>query len=182
MKRSVMSFVCVFAVMCLGTIVLAQQVSVDFDRSADFSKFRTFAWAKGTPVADAFNHKRIVNAIEQQLTGKGLANVTMQTPPDLIVAYHASFDRDLQITGWGSGDYGPFYGAGRSMSARAQQVVVGTLVIDLSDAATSAMVWRGMAASDLNPAASAERRDKSVNKAVAKLFKNYPPPLGARSH
>ena len=181
MKRSVMSFVCVIAVMCLGTIVVAQQVSVDFDRSADFSKFRTFAWATGTPVADALNHKRIVLAIEQQLTAKGLAKVAMQTQPDLIVAYHASFDRDLQITGWGSGGYGPFYGAGRSMSARAQQVVVGTLVVDLSDAPTNAIVWRGMAASDLNPAASAERRDKNVTKAAAKLFKNYPPRSGGRS-
>ena len=64
------------------------------------------------------------------------------------------------------------------MSARAQQVVIGTLVVDLSDASTNAMLWRGMARSDLNPAASAERRDRSVNKAVAKLFKNYPPSNG----
>lgn len=181
MTRGMTSFVCAIAVMCVGTTVVAQQVSVDFDRAADFSKFRAFAWTTGTPVADALNHKRIVLAIEQQLTAKGLAKVTTQTQPDLIVAYHASFDRDLQITGWGSGGYGPFYGGGRSMSARAQPVVIGTLVVDLLDALTNAIVWRGMAASDLNPAASAERRDKSVNKAVAKLFKNYPASSGGGS-
>jgi hypothetical protein len=168
-------------VLCLGAVGAAQQVSVDFDRSADFSKFRTFAWTTGTPVPDALNHKRIVLAIEQQLTGKGLVKAAVQTPSDLLVAYHASFDRDLKITGWGSGGYGPFLGASRSMSARAQQVVVGTLVVDLTDASAGSIVWRGMAASDLNPAASAERRDKSVNKAVAKLFKNYPPRSGGRS-
>ena len=174
MKSSLTSFACAVAVLCLGTMVVAQQVSVDFDRSADFSKFKTFAWTTGTPVADALNHKRIVLAIEEQLTAKGLAKIAMQTQPDLAVAYHASFDRDLQITGWGSGGYGPFFGAGRSMSARAQQIVVGTLVVDLTDASTNAIVWRGIAASDLNPAASAERRDKNVTKAVAKLFKAYP--------
>ena len=107
-----------------------------------------------------------------------MAKVALQAHPDAMVAYHASFDRDLQITGSG---WGPFYGAGRSMSARAQQVVVGTLVVDLLDRSTKTIVWRGMAASDLNPAASAERRDKSVNKAVAKLFKNYPSKSGGRS-
>jgi len=66
------------------------------------------------------------------------------------------------------------------MSARAQEIVVGTLVVDLMDASTRSIVWRGMAASDVNPAASAERRDQSVNKAVAKLFKNYPPKSGGR--
>ena len=178
MKRSVTSFVCAIAVMCLGTMVVAQQMSVDYDRSADFSKFKTFAWTTGTPVTDDLNHKRIILAIEEQLTARGMAKVAMQTHPDVIVAYHANFERDLQITGFGSG---PFYGAGRSMSARAQQIVVGTLVVDLMDASTRSIVWRGMTASDLNPAASAERRDKNVGKAVAKLFKDYPPTNGGRS-
>ena len=61
------------------------------------------------------------------------------------------------------------------MSARAQEIVVGTLVVDLIDASTRSIVWRGMTSSDLNPAASAERRDKNVTKAVAKMFKAYPP-------
>jgi hypothetical protein len=176
MKRSLMSFVRAVAVVCLGTVALAQQVSVDFDRSADFKKFKTFAWTTGTPVRDDLNHKRIIRAVEEQLTIKGMAKAA--SDPDVLVAYHASVDRDLQITGIGSG---PFYGAGRSMSARAQEVVVGTLVVDLIDASTRAIVWRGTTASDLNPAASAERRDKNMTKAAAKLFKNYPPQVGGRS-
>src|SRR5687768_17558066 len=134
MKCSVTLLAGVIAVMCLGTVVVARQVSVDFDRSADFSKFKTFSWTTGTPVRDDLNHKRIIRAIEEQLTIRGMA--TVATDPNVMVAYHASFDRDLQITGWGSGGYGPFYGAGRSMSARAQQVLVGTLVVDLLDAST----------------------------------------------
>jgi hypothetical protein len=41
-------------------------------------------------------------------------------------------------------------------------------------------VWRGIAASELNPVASAEKRDKSVTRAVTKLFKHYPPQTSAR--
>ena len=174
--KSLTSFVRAAAVVCLGTVAVAQQVSVDFDRSADFSRFKTFAWTAGTPVRDDLNHKRIIRAVEEQLTIKGMAKVA--TDPDVMVAYHASFERDLQITGFGSGW---FYGAGRSMSARAQEIVVGTLVVDLMDASTRSIVWRGMTASDLNPAASAERRDRNMTRAVAKLFKNYPPESGGRS-
>jgi hypothetical protein len=179
MRRSVTSFVGSVAVVCLGTIVLAQQVSVDFDRAANFAKFKAFAWTAGTPVADDLNHQRIVRAIEDQLMGRGMAKVDQQAGPDVLVAYHASFDRDLQITGFGSGP-GPFYRGGRPVSARAQQVVVGTLVVDIVDAATRAMLWRGIAASDLNPAASAEKRDKNVTRAVTKLFRNYPPKTATR--
>jgi hypothetical protein len=178
MKGSVTSFVRAAAVVCLGTVAVAQQVSVDFDRSADFSMFKTFAWAAGTPVRDDLNHKRIIRAVEEQLTGKGMTKVALQAHPDALVAYHASFDKDLQITGSG---WGPFYGAGRSMSARTQQVVVGTLVVDLTDASTRSIVWRGMAASDLNPAASVDKREKNIIKTAAKLFKNYPPSSGGRS-
>ena len=180
MKRTLTSFACALAVICLGTVVVAQQVSVDLDRSVNFSTFKTFAWTTGTPVPDDLNHKRIIRAIEEQLTGKGMAKVAQQTHPDALVAYHASFDRNLQITGFGAG-WGPFYSGSRSISARTQEIVVGTLVVDLLDASTRSIVWRGMAVSDLNPSASAERRDKSVNKAVAKLFKNYPPRSGGRS-
>jgi hypothetical protein len=176
MKSSLTSFVRAAAVACLGTVAAAQQVSVDFDRSADFSKFKTFAWTAGTPVRDDLNHKRIIRSVEEQLTIKGMAKAA--SDPDVLVAYHASLDRDLQITGFGSGW---FYGAGRSMSARAQEIVVGTLVVDLIDASTRSIVWRGMTSSDLNPTASAEKRDKSVTKAATKLFKNYPPRSGGRS-
>lgn len=87
-KGNLKSLACAVAVLCLGTLVVAQQVSVDFDRSADFSKFKTFAWTTGTPVRDDLNHQRIIRAIEEQLTIKGPAKVAAD--PDVMVAYHAS--------------------------------------------------------------------------------------------
>jgi hypothetical protein len=38
-----------------------------------------------------------------------------------------------------------------------------------------AIVWRGVAERDLNPGASAEKREKNITKATEKIFKNYPP-------
>ena len=164
--------------MCLGTIALAQSVTVDFDKSADFSRFRTYAWAPGTNVPDELNHKRIIRAVEDQLTAKGLTKVDRQNRPDVLVAYHASFDRDLQITGFGGGL--PYRWGGGSVSARAETIVKGTVVVDLVDAVSQAIVWRATATHDLDLGADAEKRDRNITRTSAKMFKNYPPKMQGR--
>lgn len=60
-------------------------------------------------------------------------------------------------------------------SARADRITVGSLVVDIVDASVSRIVWRGTASQDLDPRASAEKKDKNISKAVEKMFKNYPP-------
>jgi hypothetical protein len=163
----------VVVALCLSTIVLAQSVAVDFDKPADFSRFRTYAWVAATNVPDELNHKRILRAVEDQLIAKGLAKVDVQNGPDLLVAYHASFERDLQITGYGGGL--PYRFGGGSMSARAETIVKGTVVIDLVDAVSQAIVWRATATSDIDVAAKAEKRDRNISRTAEKMFKNYPP-------
>src|SRR4029453_437336 len=91
----------------LATMALAQSVTYDYDRAADFSKYKTYAWTRGTELADPLNHARIVRAIDDALGAKGLARVESSASPDVLVAYHASFDRNLEITGSAHGG-GPF--------------------------------------------------------------------------
>jgi hypothetical protein len=159
----------------LGTIALAQSVTYDYDRTANFSNHRTYAWTRGTDLTDELNHARVVRAVDSALVAKGLARVEPGADPDVLVAYHASFDRNLEITGSAHG-LGPFgLGADRWGSARVQPVLVGTLVVDISDARTKAIVWRSLASSDIRPADKPENRDKKIAKATEKMFKNYPP-------
>ena len=95
--------------------------------------------------------------------------------PDVLVAYHASFDKNLEITG-SAHAWGPFgLGGDRFGSARVQPVLVGTLVVDVADARTSAIVWRSLASSDIRPTDKPESRDKKIAKATKKMLKNYPP-------
>src|SRR5262245_11406876 len=86
-----------------GTIALAQNVTFDFDKAANFSGFKTYAWVRGTNLDNELNHRRIVGAVDAQMTSKGVAKVETSADPDLLVAYHATFDRDLQINGFSSG-------------------------------------------------------------------------------
>jgi hypothetical protein len=153
----------------------AQNVSYDFDKAAAFSGFKTYAWVRGTELNDALNHKRIVNAVDAQLASKGLVRVEPNANPDVLVAYHASFDKDLQINGFSSGWGGFRFAANRSGSARVNEILIGTLAVDIVDAKTKTIVWRGMATKEIDTSASAEKREKNVNKAAEKLFKNYPP-------
>jgi hypothetical protein len=158
-----------------GTIALAQSVNYDYDRAANFSRFKTYAWVRGTELTDALNHGRVVRSIEIQLGAKGLSKVDPGAHPDVLVAYHASFDKNLQINAYGSGFGGPRFGGLRTGTATTQEILTGTLVVDVLDANTKSIVWRGMATGDLDTSASPEKREKNINKAGQKLFKNYPP-------
>ena len=132
-------------------MALAQSVTYDYDRAASFSNYKTYAWTRGTELTDELNHARVVRAIDAALVAKGLARVEPSANPDVLVAYHASFDKNLEITGSAHG-WGPFgLGGDRWGSARVQPVLVGTLVVDISDARTSAIVWRSLASSDIRP-------------------------------
>jgi hypothetical protein len=159
----------------LATMALAQSVTYDYDRAANFSKYKTYAWTRGNELTNELNHARVVRAIEGALLAKGLARVEPSANPDAVVAYHASFDKNLEINGSTSG-FGPLgLGGDRWGSARVQPVLVGTLVVDISDARTNAIVWRSLASSDIRPTDKPESRDKKIAKATEKMFKNYPP-------
>ena len=95
------TFFTMATVALLSTVLLAQSVTFDFDRAANFSSFKTYAWTRGNPVGDELNHQRIVRAIDAQLAAKGLVRIEAPAKPDVLVAYHASFDRDLQINAFG---------------------------------------------------------------------------------
>lgn len=162
----------------LSTAAAAQQVTYDYDRGTDFARFKTYAWVDGTILQDEFNHRRIVAAVDSQLKLKGFTRVERGANPDVLVAYHASFDKDLRITGFSSGWAGYRFAASRSGTARVDDVVTGTLVVDMVEAASKTIIWRGTARKEVDAAASPEKREKNIHKAAEKLYRNYPPRKG----
>jgi hypothetical protein len=144
-------------------------------KATNFAAFKTYAWVRGTPLTDELNHRRIVDAVDAQLASKGLARVEAGGTPDVLVAYHATFDRSLQIDGFAAGWGGYRFGPSRSSSARVEKILTGTLVVDMVDAATNTIVWRGIASKDVDVKASPEKREKNIQRTVAKLYKRYPP-------
>jgi hypothetical protein len=161
----------------LPVLALAQKTSFDFDKAADFSKFKTYALKDGTKVGDALIDKRIVAAIETELAAKGL--IRNDSKPDMAVVYHVAFDKQKDITAYNTAGYGPYgyrWGGGwGTTDIRVNEILVGTLVIDIADTAKQEVVWRGMGVKEVDTQAKAERRDKNISAAVQKILKNYPP-------
>jgi Domain of unknown function (DUF4136) len=168
------------AALLAPTLVLAQKVSYDYDKSANFAGFKTYAHKEGTKVGQPLVDDRIVAAIDAQLAAKGLTKA--ESDPDVFVVYHIAFDKQKDISTYSSGyggGYGPYgWGWGGGMGTSTTQVrdiLIGTLVIDIADAKQSKLAWRGMATKEVKTQASPEKRDKSINDAMKKIFKNYPP-------
>ena len=56
-------------------------------------------------------------------------------------------------------------------------IYVGQLALDMNDAQHKDIVWRGVVSKTIDPKAKPDKQTKNLNKAVAKLLKNYPPPV-----
>jgi hypothetical protein len=151
MRRS--TFITSACLTLLATMALARTVPDDYDRAANFSRYKTYAWTRGTALTDEPNHTRVVHAIEAGLLAKGLVRVPPNANPDALVAYHVSFD----------------------LEQFARSVLVGTLVVEISDPRTDTILWRSQATGDLRPDETPEGRGRRIAKAVEKMFKNYPP-------
>jgi len=52
----------------------------------------------------------------------------------------------------------------------------GQLAVDMYDSTNHDLVWRGVASKTIDPKAKPDKQQKNLNKAVAKLLRNYPPP------
>jgi hypothetical protein len=168
----------------LPALAAAQKTTYDFDKSATFAQFKTYAWKDGTPTKNELIDKRIVAAIEQQLAVKGF--VKNETAPDVFVVFHVAFDEQKDISTFSSGPmYGPYgYGWGggwgtTTTDVRVREILVGTLAVDMVDAQKKQMVWRGLGTKEINTNAKPDKRDENIAKAVEKIFKNYPPKVKA---
>ena len=172
----------VIATLLAPALLLAQKVSYDFNKSTNFAALKSYTQKAGTKVGQELIDARIADAIDAQLALKGM--VKNDQSPDAIVVYHVAFDKEKDISTFSSGyggGYGPYgwgwgggWGGGTT-TTQVRNIVVGTLVIDIADAKSNQLAWRGMGVKEVNTQAKPEKRDKSINEAVKKIFKNYPP-------
>ena len=167
---------------CAGPKVLT-----DFDPSAEFSAFRTFAFAgltdrdQGGVLDNSLLRKRIEEMVGQQLTTKGLRQVGLEDRSDLLVYFGVGVKdkQRVESTGMAGGAYGGRYGwrtgyagyyGGGVTTYECQE---GTLIVDLAESSKKELVWRATIVGTLG--ASTEENLEMANKGVAKAFEDYPP-------
>jgi hypothetical protein len=154
------------------TGVEAQQVTYDYDRSVDFSKYTTYRWIQieGAEPPDQITDKNIKSAVDATLKGKGLAR-TEADSAELLVGHQISVSQERQLNAYGA----PGWRFGGAASVSTSTIEVGTLVLDFYDSASKTLVWRGRATKTLNPSKDPEKNQKRLQKAVDKLLASYPP-------
>jgi hypothetical protein len=168
----------------LATAGFAQDVRYNYAADQDFSKYKTYKWVqvKGADQLDQLADQQLKTAIDAELAKKGLTKTDGENA-DLFIGYQVSIGQEKQLTsydtgwgmgpGWGSGWYG---GGGGMTTATTSTIQIGQLDLDMYDPAAKQLVWRGTASKTLDPKAKPEKRQKNMQKGVAKLLKNYPPP------
>lgn len=165
----------VLAALVGGAACTTLRTTVDFDRSADFSKYRTYKWIAGGGLPESsLVVKRFTAAIDRQLAAKGLSQAD---PADLLVTIQAHRERQTvyyheAFVGWG---YGPGWWRGNLVYWHPEEIPVGTLVVDLVDAKSNQLAWRGIARRVLDPMASVEEKERNADETAVRLFEGYPP-------
>lgn len=153
------------------------RVYTDKDSSRDLQSFSTYNWATiknletdNNPIFyNELNDKRIKEEVNSQLQAKGYN--LQEENPQLVVHYHIVIKNEIVQR-----DMANFYHGARWIEAdrSSYSFQEGTLMIDLMDAATDELIWRGYAVSVLNeyrPDISAE----TLREGIIKIFAKFPP-------
>ena len=165
----------VVGVMLLAaTASFAQQVKTDFDRDSDFGHYRTYTWEK-VQTQDPLWVDRIKEAVNSALAAKGWTKV--DSGGDVaVIAVESTQDQQTLNTfydGFGGGWRWRGFGGFGDSTTTVDTYKVGTLVVDLFDAGTKKLIWRGSASDTLSD--KSDKNIKTLDKAVQKMFDRFPP-------
>ena len=162
----------VFLFLTAGALA-AQDVTYNSMPGTNFSQFHTYKWVtiEGATYPNQILDQEIKDAINSQLSSKGLT-LTTGDKADLYIGYQTAIDQQKQWNAWGMGRFG---GMGQATSSN---IDIGTLVLDMYDPSTKQLVWTGRVSKTLDPSSNQQKNLDRLNKAMAKLLKNYPPRSG----
>ena len=166
------------ALLMLPALALAQDVKIDFDKAYNFAPVKTYSIKIGTAWGNDLSQRRVLEEIDQAIAAKGWKKVT-DDQADIHVILHGATQTKRNANTFysgGMGGYGYRYGGMGGMgtsSTTVTEYTVGTLVVDMFDAKTKNLVFRGTAQDELSD--KAEKNTKKLDKASEKLFKDFPP-------
>jgi Domain of unknown function (DUF4136) len=160
---------CAMLVCITSAVAIGQQVSVNYNHGQSFAQYHTYAW--GSNNANQIQNSILAQVAQQDIDAamqaKGLQKVKESEKPDLILTANGGMKQETSYTAWG------MRGIGGGMGGiTPQQNVEGTLIVDLYDAKTQSLVWRGIGQDTLTN--NGNKNQQIVQKAIQKMFKQWP--------
>lgn len=175
-----------YSALCAGLLALlisacaSPKIGFDYDRSADFTAYRTYEWMPDSrsPTGDRridndLVDARIRAAIDGQLRRKGYTSPAGGRP-DFYVAYQAALTDMMK--GASTQRYIGDRATGLYTTINAiQPYKDGALLVDIVDGATQRLVWQGTASAEVDPGMTAKERDEQIARVVKAMFEHFPP-------
>ncbi len=155
-----------------ATASFAQQVKTDYDRSADFSQYKTYSWEK-VQTEDQLLVDRIKEAVNGALAAKGWTQVPSGGNVAIMAIEMTRNQQTLDTFYNGFGGGWRWGGGFGNATTTVDNYKVGTLVVDLFDANTKKLVWRGSSSDALSN--KSDKNIKELDKGVQKMFAHFPP-------
>jgi len=179
--------------MLVGLVACASKPTYefDYDRNFDFSAFKTYHWYDDmvhTRESEyrKFNasDKRIREVVGRELARHNLRESTTQQS-DFWINYNVSKQRQqiIHTTGYDQGMHGSVSGGtygrgvsvGYSSGPSVREYDEGTAILDIIDAKTQKIVWRGIAEGRLKDHPSMSERYNATMAIASELLADFPP-------
>jgi hypothetical protein len=174
MKTIRLTTVCTLFFLATLGAAFAQHVKTDFDHHANFSQYKTYSW-QAVKSSNSLWDARIKSGVDAQLAAKGWTQVENGGDVTIVAIGTTHTERTLQTfyDGFGGGWRWRGFGGMGEATTTEQDYKEGTLVVDMYDAKTKQLIWRGSAEDMLSD--KADKNEKNLDKGVAKMFKKFPP-------
>jgi hypothetical protein len=174
MKMQKVGFVLMGMVLLFAGRVSAGQVKTDYDRSANFGQYKTYSWEQ-VKTKDPLNVDRIKNSVNTALSAKGWTQVDSGGDVSVMAIEITRNQQTLNTyyDGFGGGWRWRGFGGMGEATTTTETYKVGTLVVDLFDAKTKQLIWRGNSSDTLSN--NSDKNIQNMDKDVEKMFKNFPP-------
>jgi hypothetical protein len=173
MRRGRGWFLALLILVGFTNVGAAQKIKIAYDKSSDFSKYKTYTWAKADhPIERPQLYQLVVQTIDQDLNAKGLERT--ESNGDLTLTAGGGIDFGYNMPAAPNLNTGMVYGVDAAPVLLAPAVAKGTLTLQFVDRSGNKTVWQGTVMQKLDP----EKKDEAVilaQKAIDKLLKEFPP-------
>jgi len=169
---------------------ISDNTNYDPSATARLEGYRTYAWlpqptGKDERVYNPIVGARVEQTVDRYLLARGYQKVDASANPDFLIGWHGAIHNALKAETvdtyygypWGGPFVDPFYAGGAVTLPETylREYEEGSLILDVVDPVSKQLVWRGTAQAELSENASAEKQQKRLDKAVAKLLERFPP-------
>jgi hypothetical protein len=179
MKNNLPLIAIAFCLFVLSGCTTTVKVTTDYDKSVDFSQYKTFSFykMKVTDNVSQLNQERILNSVKAEMVKKGFTK--NDDAPDILINVTAIL-QDKQSVSANTYGYGGYYrpygwggGYGGTTTVNVYEYKDGSIIIDIIGASSQKLIWQGIGNKEID--SPSKNPDVDIANAIAKIMYSFPP-------